>query len=166
MPTAWSWKQHAICTNSSIFRKTTRSGARRRVWRQERPKEAAGNRFPGGKLDTVVHAIEAHSFSAGIRPLTIEAKLVQDADRLDASSPIGLARLFYTAGRMGSALAHSTDPLGDDRAMDDHAYALDHIGVKLDGLPGSMQTPTGREWGFARLTLLHSLREQFAEQWK
>jgi uncharacterized protein len=121
--------------------------------------------FPEEKLDAVAHAIEAHSFSAAITPTTIEAKLVQDADRLDALGAIGLARLFYTAGRMGSALAHPTDPLGQKRMFDDKAFALDHIMVKLDTLPESMQTSAGRILGHQRLALLHAFREQFASEW-
>ncbi len=39
--------------------------------------------FPPDKLDAVAHAIEAHSFSAAIPAETIEAKIVQDADRMD-----------------------------------------------------------------------------------
>lgn len=122
--------------------------------------------FPSDKIDAVVHAIEAHSFSASITPITIEAQLVQDADRLDALGAIGLARLFYTAGRMGSALAHPSDPLAKDRPLDDQAYALDHIAVKLDSLPASMQTPAGRELAYARLAELHVFRDQFVAQWK
>lgn len=121
--------------------------------------------FPTAKLDAVVHAIEAHSFSAAIAPITLEAKIVQDADRLDALGAIGLARLFYTAGRMGSALAHPTDPLAKHRALDDQAFALDHITVKLDSLPGSMQTQAGRELGYARLRLAQTFRDQFAAEW-
>jgi len=112
-----------------------------------------------------VHAIEAHSFSAKITPLTIEAKLVQDADRLDALGAVGLARLFYTAGRMDSALAHLTDPLGQNRVLDDQAYALDHIMIKLNALPDTMQTPAGRKLGHARFAVLRSFRDQFAVEW-
>lgn len=122
--------------------------------------------FPAEKLDAVVHAIEAHSFSAGVPALTIEAMLVHDADRLDALGAIGLARLFYTAGRMGSALAHPTDPGGQDRALDDQAYALDHILVKLQGLPASMQTDAGKALGIERLALLQTFREQFCAEWR
>jgi uncharacterized protein len=39
--------------------------------------------FPAERLDAVAHAIETHSFSAALGPETIEAKIVQDADRLD-----------------------------------------------------------------------------------
>jgi uncharacterized protein len=121
--------------------------------------------FPPGRLDAVAHAIEAHSFSAAIAPTTIEAQIVQDADRLDGLGAVGLARMFYTAGRMGSALAHGTDPLGLDRALDDKAYSLDHIPAKLARLPGMMQTEGGRRLAEQRLALLEDFREAFAAEW-
>ena len=43
---------------------------------------AAG--YPPDRLAAVAHAIEAHSFTAGIAPESVEARVVQDADRLDA----------------------------------------------------------------------------------
>lgn len=121
--------------------------------------------FPPEKLDAVGHAIEAHSFSAAIAPMTIEARIVQDADRLDALGPVGLARLFYTAGRMGSALAHPTDPTAMHREPDDRAYALDHIEVKLAKLPPSMQTAAGRKLAEARLEWLRGFRHAFVAEW-
>lgn len=121
--------------------------------------------YPLASLDGVAHAIEAHSFSAGIAPVTIEAKIVQDADRLDALGAVGLARLFYTAGRMGSALAHPTDPLAMNRSMDDRAFALDHIECKLATLPATMQTDAGRRIGEARLAWLRGFRDTFLAEW-
>lgn len=121
--------------------------------------------FPVERLDAVAHAIEAHSFSAGIAPVTIEAKIVQDADRLDALGAVGLARLYYTAGRMGSALAHPDDPLANDRPLDDRAFALDHIECKLATLPASMQTEAGRKLGEARLAWLRAFRDTFVAEW-
>jgi len=121
--------------------------------------------FPADKLDGVAHAIEAHSFSAAIAPTTIEAMIVRDADRLDALGAIGLARLFYTAGRMGSALAHSDDPLATQRELNDRAFALDHIAQKLARLPATMQTAAARELGQARLDWLHAFRDTFAAEW-
>jgi uncharacterized protein len=121
--------------------------------------------FPPDKLDAVAHAIEAHSFSAGIAPQTLEARIVQDADRLDGLGAVGLARMFYIAGRMGSSLAHGSDPLAHDRQLDDQAYSLDHIPVKLARLPGMMQTAAGRRLGEQRLALLNDFRLAFAEEW-
>jgi uncharacterized protein len=125
--------------------------------------EQAG--FPAAKLKGVAHAIAAHSFSAAIAPTTIEAMIVQDADRLDALGAIGLARLFYTAGRMGSALAHPTDPLATQRELNDRAFALDHITQKLARLPATMQTAAARQIGQTRLEWLYAFRETFVAEW-
>ena len=121
--------------------------------------------FPAQKLDGVAHAIEAHSFSAAIPATTIEAQIVQDADRLDGLGAVGLARMFYIAGRMGSALAHGSDPLGRGRELNDKAYSLDHIAVKLALLPGMMQTAAGRALAEQRLALLEDFRNAFAAEW-
>jgi len=121
--------------------------------------------FPRDKLDAVAHAIEAHSFSAAITPRTLEAKIVQDADRLDGLGLVGLARMFYIAGKMGSSLAHGSDPLARGRALDDQAYSLDHIAVKLARLPGMMQTAAGRRLGEQRLAALMAFRDDFAAEW-
>jgi uncharacterized protein len=121
--------------------------------------------FPADKLDAVAHAIEAHSFSAAIVPRTLEAQVVQDADRLDGLGAVGLARMFYIAGMMGSGLAHGSDPLALDRPLDDQAYSLDHIAVKLARLPGMMQTAAGRRLGEQRLATLTAFRAAFAEEW-
>lgn len=121
--------------------------------------------FPADKLDAVAHAIEAHSFSAAIPAETIEAKIVQDADRMDGLGLVGLARMFYIAGRMESSLAHPSDPLGHDRDLDDRRYSLDHIMVKLQKLPDMMQTEAARELGRERLGKLLAFREEFAAEW-
>ncbi|OZI21981.1 hydrolase [Bordetella genomosp. 7] len=121
--------------------------------------------FPADKLPAVAHAIEAHSFSAGIAPQTVEARIVQDADRLDALGAVGLARLFYTAGRMGSAFAHPSDPRAVSRPLDDRAYALDHIEAKLATLPATMHTGAARQLADERLNWLRAFRDTFIDEW-
>lgn len=121
--------------------------------------------FPADRLDAVAHAIEAHSFSAAIAPRTIEAQIVQDADRLDALGAVGLARMFYVGGQLSRALAHPTDPLAQSRELDDARYTLDHIELKLAQLPHSMQTEAARQLGFKRLEWLRAFRTEFAAQW-
>lgn len=101
--------------------------------------------FPPDRFAGVEHAIEAHSFSAGIAPQSIEAKIVQDADRLEALGAIGLARVFAVSGGLGVALFDAEDPFADARPLDDRAFALDHFQTKLLRLPDTMQTDVGRE---------------------
>lgn len=101
--------------------------------------------YPHGLYDAVAHAVQAHSFSAGIAPQSLEAKIVQDADRLESLGAIGLARVFYTSGALGRPLFDSVDPLAKARELDDTTYALDHFQQKLLTLPDTMQTQAGRE---------------------
>lgn len=111
----------------------------RRILQQDFPD------FPVNLLDAVAHAVQAHSFSAGIPPQTLEAKIVQDADRLESLGAIGLARVFYTAGALGRPLFDSDDPLGKDRELNDVQWTLDHFQKKLLRLPETMQTEAGRQ---------------------
>ncbi|MDR3711237.1 MAG: phosphohydrolase [Puia sp.] len=120
--------------------------------------------FPAVKINGVKHAIEAHSFSAGIPPLTFEAKVLQDADRMEALGAIGIARTFYVAGLMHSGLFHEQDPLGDTRTLDDTRYALDHFPVKLLTLPDRMQTAAGKAIAHRKAELLVSFRDQIARE--
>ena len=101
--------------------------------------------FPMELLDGVKHAIHAHSFSANVAPTTLEAKILQDADRMEALGAIGIARTFYVSGQMSRAMFHPDDPLGEQRELDDTEYALDHFQLKLLKLPELFKTTTGRQ---------------------
>lgn len=100
--------------------------------------------FPVALYEAVAHAIEAHSHSANITPLTLEAKIVQDADRLESLGAIGLARVFAVAGRLNVSLFDPDDPFADARALNDQRFALDHFQNKLLRLPHTMQTEQGK----------------------
>ncbi|MFZ1469875.1 MAG: HD domain-containing protein [Paracoccaceae bacterium] len=114
--------------------------------------------FPADKLAATAHAIAAHSFSAAITPDTLEAKILQDADRLEALGAIGIARMFHVAGQMGAALFDAGDPLARRRALDDKRYALDHLEVKLFPVAAGMQTATGRQMAEIRAEWMGSFR--------
>ncbi len=115
-------------------------------------------------IPAVAHAIVAHSFSAAVKPETIEAKVVQDADRLEALGALGLARCLMTGGAMGRQLLHANEPFPVDRDADDAASSLDHLFVKLLKLPAMMQTQTGRSLAVARAEfLVHFLRTLASE---
>jgi hypothetical protein len=105
-PTRWWCWPPAICTTWSTCRRTTRNAPAPRAARPAGARHARALKAFPRALDAVAHAIEAHSFSAAIPATTLEARIVQDADRLDGLGAVGLARMFYIAGRMGRALAH------------------------------------------------------------
>ncbi len=66
-----------------------------------------GLRWPTDRRQAVAHAIEAHSFSAGIEPDTLEARILQDADRLDALGFMGVGPLFLHGGPDGLVTVRS-----------------------------------------------------------
>ncbi|GGA85352.1 phosphohydrolase [Brucella endophytica] len=115
--------------------------------------------WPEDRIGPVAHAIEAHSFSAGIPPLSLEAKILQDADRLDAIGYIGVARCFYIAGMSRASIYDPADPLAVNRARDDASYALDHFQTKLLKLSDNFCTPTGRRMAAERATRLRDYYE-------
>jgi uncharacterized protein len=101
--------------------------------------------FPKALYSNIQHAISAHSFSANIKPETLEAKIVQDADRIEALGAIGLARVFYTAGMLKNGLFDADDLFAEHRELDETRYALDHFQQKLLRLPDTMQTSEGKK---------------------
>jgi uncharacterized protein len=102
----------------------------------------------------IAHAIEAHSFSAGISPRTVEAKVVQDADRLEALGAIGLARCLMLSGAMGRPLYVAEDPFCSARPPDDRLAAVDHFYTKLLQIHATMQTTAGRSEAAVRTEYL------------
>ena len=117
--------------------------------------------WPVDRIEAVAHAIEAHSFSAGITPLSLEAKILQDADRLDALGMIGVARCFYVSGRMGRALYDPNDPSAQARDEDDQHFAIDHFRTKLLKLSSGFQTTTGRRIAQTRHERLQRFYDEF-----
>lgn len=116
------------------------------------------------RIACVAHAIHAHSYSANVTPQTLEAKILQDADRLDSLGLIGVARTFYIAGRMGSQLYHAGDPAGMKRDLDDRTYGLDHFQTKLLKLADGFQTPTGRLLAQERHRQLAAFYDAFLDE--
>jgi uncharacterized protein len=109
----------------------------------------------------VEHSIVAHSFSAGIKPESLEAKILQDADRLDAIGMVGVARCFYVAGTRKERLYDPMDPEAKGRKLNDSSYALDHFQSKLFKLASRFQTATGRRLASERHERLEHFFEEF-----
>lgn len=122
----------------------------------------ASHDFPEEKLNKVHHAISAHSYSAGIEPETTEAKIIQDADRLDALGAIGISRCLLVAGQLGRTLYHPIDPFCEERSPDDSEWTIDHFYSKLFKLPGTMQTEPGKEIANKRVEFMRKYLHELA----
>jgi uncharacterized protein len=116
------------------------------------------------RAEAVAAAVASHSWSGGEAPASLEAEVVQDADRLEALGAIGIARVFATGASFGAGLWHPEDPWGETREMDDKAWSLDHFERKLLKLAAAMRTAAGRRRAQARhATLLRYLEDLRAE---
>lgn len=110
--------------------------------------------FPQPKLQAVYHAIHAHSFSAKVEPQTLEAQIIQDADRLEALGALGVLRTFYLSSKLNSQPYHPQDPFATQRSLDDKRFALDHFYCKLFHLPSLLKTAGGRRLAAQRVEFL------------
>jgi uncharacterized protein len=112
--------------------------------------------YPKEFLPAVHHAIAAHSFSAGIVAETIEAKVVQDADRLDAMGATGIFRCFAFSGLSKRPLCRATDPFSKNRNPDDSDNTLDHFFMKLLHLQDRLNTKSGKTEGALRFQTMNN----------
>lgn len=115
-------------------------------------------------LDAIGHAIEAHSFSANIAPQTLEAKVVQDADRLDGIGAIGIARCFACAGTMNRPFYSAYDPFCALRDPDDALFTIDHFYRKLFKTAASMQTAAGKKEAERRVVVMRRYLRELGEE--
>jgi uncharacterized protein len=69
---------------------------------------------PPDRVEAVAHAIAAHRFRTGPDPQTLEAKVLHDADKLDAIGAIGVARAFAFGGHEGQRLWAEVPAGGSD----------------------------------------------------
>lgn len=118
--------------------------------------------FAPARVQLIVTAIADHRFSSGRIPVSLEGKLLQDADRLDALGAIGIARTF--AEGMTRTLYHPDDPFVTRRTPDDDRYTLDHFFAKLLQLPQTLHTPEARALADLRVQYMHGFLRQLAQE--
>ncbi len=108
------------------------------------------NRVPEEEIERICQAINAVSFSQNRDkpPLTIEGKIVQDADRLDALGAVGIARTFAYGGEHGRPMQES----------------IQHFHEKLLLLKDLMNTETGRRLAEKRHAVLEEFLREFGEE--
>ena len=106
--------------------------------------------MPEQEIDEICRIINSVSFSQnrGRRPDTIEGKIVQDADRLDAMGAVGIARTFAYGGERGRPLEES----------------IQHFHDKLLRLQSLMNTDRGREMAERRHAVLQEFLKEYEEE--
>ena len=158
LPAAWLHDCVAIAKNSPQRSLASRLAAERAAAFLR----AAG--YPAHHIAAIEHAIEAHSFSARVAPQTIEAKVVQDADRLEALGAVGIARTLITGGAHGTPFYDLAEPFPVTRAADDRTSIIDHFFTKLLKLADTMQTEAGRAAAEQRAQFLKQFLTQLGTE--
>lgn len=116
------------------------------------------------QIENILHAIAAHSFSQGIEPRTLEARVVRDSDRLDGLGAIGILRwaISGTIKRKAQTKSyHPEDPFGEYHELNDRLYMLDHFYTKLLKLEEGMYTTTGRTLAQQRTAFMRAYLQEF-----
>ena len=105
-------------------------------------------------INKVLEIVSQVSFSKGNTPTTIEAKIVQDADRLDAIGAVGIARCFAYGGSVGNILYNPYDNSKD-------ASSVQHFYDKLFKLKDLMNTETAKQIAESRNKYMENFIEEF-----
>ena len=122
--------------------------------------------FSKRQKQNIIHCIRSHRFRNHHKPDTIEAKVLFDADKLDAIGAVGVARAFLFAGEVGARL-HNAD-LDAENAK---PYSADDTGyrefkVKLCKIKDQMLTAEGRKLARERHAFMHNFFNRFLEEYE
>jgi uncharacterized protein len=128
---------------------------------------------PAALIDHVVEIACDLSFKgAGVpTPMrTVEGRVVQDADRLDALGAIGIARAFAYGGARGRPLYTPGEAPVMHQSLRDYrdsrASTINHFHEKLLLLRERMNTPSGRRLAEARHAYLEAFLAEFHREWE
>ncbi|EJG0973440.1 HD domain-containing protein [Vibrio parahaemolyticus] len=120
--------------------------------------------YPQHYHDAIAHAIEAHSFSANIRPNTLEAQIVQDADRLDALGAIGVTRCIQVSTHFNAQLYNDNDMFAKERELNDKQFTVDHFQAKLFKIADTMNTESAKLEANKRKAFMQTYLKQLYDE--
>ncbi len=127
---------------------------------------------PPAFIEAVAHAIAAHRYRMPPEPQTLEARVLSDADKLDAIGAVGIARVFAYAGQRGTPLwrvpwrtiaaaGHAGDPAAGLRDPAGGAYTPVHEFVyKLNLIPARLYTATAARLAGERQAFMQAFFER------
>lgn len=125
-------------------------------------------------INEVAYIVEHISFKAGINKHTmetLEGKIVQDADRLDAMGAIGIARVFAAGASFGRVIYDPSVKLRQYKSLKDryknmgNDTSLNHFYEKLLLLKDRMNTKTGRKMAQHRHKYMENYLKEFYAEW-
>ncbi len=123
-------------------------------------------------IENVMVIIKQIGFSENkkVTVTSIEAKIAQDADRLDAIGAIGIARTFQYGGHKGHILYDPKIPPVKDLSSEDYkkstAPTINHFYEKLLLIKDLMNTDVAREMAQKRHDFMEIYLNQFYEEWE
>ncbi|MEC9488510.1 MAG: HD domain-containing protein [Halanaerobium sp.] len=129
--------------------------------------------FPAAKIGHVQECIRAHRFRSGHHPATIEAKILFDADKLDALGAVGIARSFILAGQFGEPLYldiniasyQQVNVTENGRVKDIQLHAPNiEYEVKFKKIPARLYTEEARKLAEERLEYMDEFYARLAEE--
>ncbi|MBS7637804.1 HD domain-containing protein [Candidatus Bathyarchaeota archaeon] len=121
--------------------------------------------FPEEKISRVLECIRAHRFRRGETAESVEARVLQDADRLDALGAIGIARVFSRGGWENKPIH---DPLipPKERYDGESLTSVNHIYEKILRLRDELNTDTARRISEERHRFVEQFLERFLREWR
>lgn len=120
--------------------------------------------YTQNEIKIIIDAIADHSFSRNKIPKTMEGKILQDADRLDALGAIGIARTFSVGGAENRPIYSITDPFCSARAPDDQNWTVDHFYRKLLLLEKKMNTTFAKKEARRRTKILREFLTELKQE--
>lgn len=125
-------------------------------------------------IEEVLHIIESYSYTAHLKQKkgmdTLEGKVVQDADRLDAIGAIGIARTFSYGGHHNRPLYDPDVPLSSTVTADAYTKStsptINHFYEKLLHLKDLMNTKTAKQIAASRHAFMEQYLKRFYEEWE
>lgn len=117
--------------------------------------------FPKEKIEKVKTCISECSFSKWIVPESVESKILQDADGLEATGAISIMRTYSSTGQMKRPFYNSEDPFCEHRNPEDTQFALDLFYERLLKVGERMYTETGEKIAKRRTKFLYEFLDEF-----
>jgi uncharacterized protein len=120
---------------------------------------------PPERVEAVAHAIAAHRFRSGPAPQTLEARILHDADKLDAIGAIGVARAFAYGGHEGQRLWAEVPPNyeEDPETRPEHTPVHEYQ-MKLAKIRDRLLTRSARELADRRHSFMVAFFEQLEQE--